>query len=639
MNVFQSSPKERQTERFRARVLWAFLGVMLCFGVLVARFFWLQVKEYSFFQTRSEENRIALFPVAPTRGLIVDKNGIALARNFSSLTLEIVPARVQNLEKLLEDLSRVVSISPKERQNFWRKKNSGKRFDSIPIKTRLSDEDVAKFSAEHFRFPGVEIKARFFREYPFGPIAGHTLGYVGRIAKADSEWIEETEQSANYKGTEQIGKTALEQHYELDLHGVSGWEQVEIDSVGQPLRVLKNTPPQAGSNLELSLDIRLQELAEKAFGAHRGSLVAINPQTGGILAMVSVPGFDPNLFVDGISTVNWKKLNEDPNRPLINRAINGAYPPGSTFKPFMALAGLENKKRTAVQSIFDPGYFVFGDHTFRDDKRSGHGWVDLSHSIIVSCDTYYYQLANDLGIDAISDFMRPLGFGQKTGIDLGKDDSGESKGVLPSKEWKKGRFKTPEQQQWYAGETISIGIGQGYNAYTPLQLASAVATLANDGVRYRPHLVRAVENPATGEKKFIEPQPLARLPWKKENVAIIKKAMNGVLKRGTAAQAFLNAPYEAAGKTGTAQVFSLKGAEYRAGKIKEHLRDHALFVAYAPLEKPTIALAVLVENGGFGASAAAPIARQVLDYYLLGKTPAGFQFTEPQTRLNLLEEE
>lgn len=637
MNVFQSSQKEQQIERFRARILWAFLLVFLGFGTLIGRFFWLQIKEYQTFQTRSEENRIALLPIAPTRGLIVDKNGIALVHNFSSLTLEVVPARVANLEQLLNDLSSVLPLSSKEIQNFWRKKNAGKRFDSIPIKTRLTDSDLAQFSAQHFRFPQVEIKARLFREYPFGKIAAHSLGYVGRVSKNDAQWIEENEQTANYKGTEQIGKTALEQHYEFDLHGKTGWEQVEIDSAGQPLRVLKNTPAEVGNNLELTLDIHLQELAEKAFGKRRGSLVAINPQTGGILALVSMPSFDPNLFVDGISSINWKNLNEHPDRPLINRAINGAYPPGSTFKPFMALAGLEYGKRTPKQSIYDPGYFVFGNHTFRDDKRGGHGFVDLPRSIVVSCDTYYYHLANDLGIDAIAQFMHPIGFGQKTGIDLGKDDSGESKGVLPSREWKRKRFKTPSQQQWYAGETISIGIGQGYNAYTPLQLASAVATLANDGVRYRPHLVKAIVNPKTGAKKLIESQPLLRLPWKKENVRIVKDAMRDVLKHGTAARVFANAGYEAAGKTGTAQVFSLKGAQYRASSLKEHLRDHALFVAYAPLDKPTIALAILVENGGFGAATAAPIAKQVLDYHLLGKTPKNFQFSQP--RLNALENE
>lgn len=630
MNTFLPNQKEQETERFRARILCAFLLVFLGFCTLLWRFYYLQIVQYANFHTRAEENRITLLPVAPTRGLIVDKNGVPLVHNFSSLTLEIVPARIKNINELLDELNEVIPITEKERQNFARKRAAGKRFDSIPIKTRLTEEELAKFSAAHFRFPGVEVKARFFREYPFGKIAAHSLGYVGRISSKDNEWIEEREETTNYKGTDQIGKTALEQHYEFDLHGQSGWQQVEIDSAGQPLRILKNMPPIVGSNLKLTIDIRLQELAEKAFGKRRGSLVAINPQTGGILALVSMPSFDPNLFVDGISTTNWKELNEHPDRPLINRAINGAYPPGSTFKPFMALAGLEYGKRTPFQGINDLGFFQFGDHRFRDDKRSGHGWVDLHRSIVVSCDTYYYHLANDLGIDLIAQFMSPLGFGQKTGIDLGKDDSGESKGVLPSKEWKKKRFKTPAQQQWYAGETISIGIGQGYNAYTPLQLASAVATLANNGIRYRPHLVESVENPVTGKSRKIEPRPLAILPWKRKNVQVVQNAMRDVMTHGTAARIFGNAPYQAAGKTGTAQVFSLKGAEYRASSLKEHLHDHALFVAYAPFENPSIALAILVENGGFGASSAAPIARKVLDYYLLGKTPAGFEFTTPK---------
>jgi len=373
----------------------------------------------------------------------------------------------------------------------------------------------------------------------------------------------------------------------------------------------------------LTLDIKLQEITEKAFGDRKGSLVAIEPESGGILALVSTPTYDPNQFVDGISPENWKELNEHPDKPMINRAINGAYPPGSTFKPFMALAALETGKRTPGQAISDPGFYNFGNHTFRDDKKGGHGSVDMYKSIVHSCDTYYYMLANDMGIDNIARFMGALGLGQRTGIDLGKDDLGESKGVLPSQEWKKQRFKKPEQQKWYAGETISIGIGQGYNAYTPIQLAQATATLANNGVMFRPHLVRHIIDTKTEEKRQVEPKPIRDLQWKEKNLEVIHRAMLGVIKEGTGARAFAGAPYLAGGKTGTAQVFSLKGSDYKASAIKQHLRDHALFIAYAPIDKPKIALAVLVENGGFGAQSAAPIARMVLDYYLLGKLPAG----------------
>jgi penicillin-binding protein 2 len=367
----------------------------------------------------------------------------------------------------------------------------------------------------------------------------------------------------------------------------------------------------------LTLDARLQQVAEKAFGARRGALVAIEPSSGGILALVSMPGYDPNLFVDGISPQDWEWLNASEDKPMINRALNGAYPPGSTFKPFMALAALELGKRTPQQTISDPGFFNFGGHTFRDDKKGGHGLVDMYKSIVHSCDTYYYMLANDLGIDNIAGFMRQLGFGSRTGIDI----EGESEGVLPSQEWKKKRFRKPEQQKWYAGETISIGIGQGYNAYTPIQLAQATAAIANDGVLYRPHLVKYIENPRTGERTPIEPKPLRTLPFKRANLETIKQAMIGVNKEGTGARAFAGAQYVAAGKTGTAQVFSLRGGKYETGKVHERLRDHALFIAFAPADKPTIALAVLVENGGFGAQSAAPIARQVLDYWLLGQLP------------------
>ena len=614
---------EADVDRFRFRLGFAAIAVLLAFALLLGRFIWLQVIQHDFYQTRAEDNRIALIPIVPNRGVITDRNGVVLAHNYSAFTLEITPSQAGKLDETIDALAEVIDIQPKDRKRFKRLLDEAKNFESIPIRTRLTDADVAKFAAHRYRFPGVEVKARLFRQYPLGDIASHAVGYIGRITDRDLKWIEDAEKQANYKGTDHVGKTGLEQHYEFELHGETGYEEVEIDAGGRALRSLKRIPPVSGNNLALTLDAKLQQITEQAFGDRKGALVAIDPQTGGILALVSTPTYDPNLFVDGITPDNWKELNEHPSKPMVNRAINGAYPPGSTFKPFMALAALEMGKRTPNQAISDPGYYNFGNHQFRDDKKGGHGSVDMYKSIVHSCDTYYYMLANDMGIDNIAKFMGSLGLGQRTGVDLGKDDSGESKGVLPSQEWKKQRFKKPEQQKWYAGETISIGIGQGYNAYTPIQLAQATATIANNGVMFRPHLVHYLVDTKTGEKRPVEPQPIRDLQLKPQNIEVIRRAMVGVNKEGTGARAFAGAPYEAAGKTGTAQVFSLKGAQYKEGSTKKELRDHALFIAYAPADNPKIALAVLVENGGFGAQSAAPIARMVIDYYLLGKLPAG----------------
>lgn len=610
-------------DRFRFRVGFAAISILLAFGLLVGRFVWLQIIQHEFYQTRAEDNRIALIPIVPNRGVITDRNGVIMARNYSAFTLEITPSRVIGLETTIDELATIIDIQPKDRKRFKRVMDEAKNFESIPIRTRLSDAEVAKFAAQRYRFPGVEVKARLFRQYPLGNIASHALGYIGRITDKDLKWIEEVEKQANYKGTDHIGKNGLEQFYELELHGQTGYEEVEIDAGGRALRSLKRIPPVSGNNLTLTLDAKLQEITEQAFGDRKGSLVAIEPSTGGILALVSTPTYDPNLFVDGITPDNWKELNENPNKPMVNRAINGAYPPGSTYKPFMALAALETGKRTPNQAISDPGYFNFGNHQFRDDKKGGHGSVDMYKSIVHSCDTYYYILANEMGIDNIAKFMAKFGFGERTGVDLGRNGASESKGILPSQEWKRQRFKKPEQRKWYAGETISIGIGQGYNSYTPIQLAQATAVLANNGVMFRPHLVRHIADTKTGEARLIEPQPIRDLELKQQNVDVIRRALIGVNKEGTGTRAFAGASYESAGKTGTAQVYSLKGSDYKASAIKQELRDHALFIAYAPADKPKIALAVLVENGGFGAQSAAPIARMVLDYYLLGKLPAG----------------
>jgi len=610
------NPQE-ELERFRSRLAVAGGFVLFCFTLLFFRFVWLQIIQHDYYQTRAEDNRISLVPIVPNRGLILDRNGVVLARNYSAYTLEITPSKTVDLEQVIDGLAGIIDIQLKDRRRFRKLLEESRNFESLPIRTRLTDEEVAKFIAHRYRFPGVDIKARLFRQYPGGAFASHLLGYIGRVTDRDLEKIEEKEEDANYRGTDHFGKTGLEQHYEFELHGTTGFEKVEVDAGGRAVRTLARTAPVAGNNLTLTVDAELQRIAEQAFGDRKGALVAIEPATGGILALVAMPNYDPNLFVDGIDTQNWRELNESPDKPMVNRALNGAYPPGSTFKPFMALGALTVGKRRPEQLISDPGFYNFGGHTFRDDKKGGHGMVDMYKSIVQSCDTYYYMLANDMGIDNISGFMGKLGLGQRTGIDI----DGESEGVLPSQAWKRKRFKKPEQQKWYAGETISIGIGQGYNAYTPIQLAQATAIVANNGVLFRPHLVNFITDTKTGKRTPIEPQPAGDLGLKAEHIEVIRNAMIGVNKEGTGARAFAGAGYVSAGKTGTAQVYSLKGSDYKAGGVKKELRDHALFIAFAPADKPKIALAVLVENGGFGAQAAAPIARQVLDYYLLGKRP------------------
>jgi penicillin-binding protein 2 len=604
---------QQELHHFRLRLGIATMFVIVMFGLLFVRFMYLQIVMHDHYHTLAEANRISILPIVPNRGIIVDRNGVVLAHNYSAYTLEVTPSKVDDLEGTIEEISTLVEITPRDRRRFKKLLEESKRFESLPIRTRLTDEEIARFAANRYRFPGIDVRARLFRQYPQGELFSHVIGHIGRINQKDLDKLENEGRDSNYRGTDYIGKTGLEYTYEDQLHGTTGVEQVEVDSGGRAVRSLSRTSPISGSNLVLKLDARLQEVVYRAFGDRRGALVAIDPESGGVLAFVSKPGFDPNLFVDGIDPQNWNELNTSPDKPMVNRALAGTYPPGSTFKPFMALAALTYGKRTPGQAISDPGFYNFGGHHFRDDKPGGHGLVDMYKSIVVSCDTYYYQLANDLGIDAISRFMGQLGFGSRTGIDL----AGESMGVLPSQEWKMRRFK----QKWYAGETISIGIGQGYNSYTPLQLATATATVANNGVMFRPHIVNYVEDVHTKQRFLVEPKPLRDLKLKPEHVAIIKNAMVGVNREGTSARAFTGAAYTNAGKTGTAQVVGLKGEKYVESRVAERFRDHALFIAYAPAERPTIALAVIVENSGFGARAAAPIARQVFDYWLTGKEP------------------
>jgi len=622
------SPELRNPERelflFRRRLGLAGVLVVAAFGALFGRFFYLQVTQHKHYQTLAETNRIAIVPIVPNRGVITDRNGVVLAQSYSAYTLEIQPSRVKNLDETIDALATIIDIQARDRKRFRKLLDESKNFESMPIRTRLADEEVARFAVNRFRFPGVEIKARLFRQYPYGELASHVIGYIGRINDRDVTRIDEWEETANYKGSDYIGKIGVELSYERELHGKTGFEEVEVDAGGRAVRTLSRTPPTSGNDLRLALDIKLQEVAESAFGDRRGALVAIEPSTGEVLAFVSKPGFDPNLFVEGIDPANWEMLNDSPDKPLLNRPLRGTYPPGSTIKPYLALSALNSGKRTPTQTIFDPGFFQIPGqaHRFRDDKPGGHGTVDMYKSIVVSCDTYYYILASETDIDVTAEFMSQFGFGQKTGIDI----DGELPGVLPSREWKRTRFAgkdyREEHRKWYLGDSISAGIGQGYNAFTPIQQAVAIATIANDGVEFRPHLVKSVRDVRTGEVREIALEASHTLTVKPEFLAIIKNALVGVPKEGTSAAAFLKTPYVSAGKTGTAQVFSLKGEKYSA-KIDERLRDHAWYVAYAPADKPRIAVAVLVENGGFGAQAAAPVVRQVFDYYLTGETKKG----------------
>ncbi|HSI53873.1 MAG: penicillin-binding protein 2 [Ramlibacter sp.] len=613
---------EADLSRFRVRVFVASMAVLVCFLLLASRLVYLQVVRHTDLNEQAENNRTSIVPLVPNRGLILDRNGIVLATNYSAYTLEITPSRLPGgMDKTIDELSQVIEIQPRDKRRFKKLLEESKSFESLPIRTKLTDEEVARFAAQSFRFPGVDIKARLFRNYPWGELASHVIGYIGRINQAEKksqeDWPED--QMANYRGTEYIGKLGIEQSYESQLHGLTGVEQVETSAGGRATRKLASSPSTPGNTVVMSIDIKLQKLIEDLYGERRGAMVAIDPKTGEVLAFVSKPTFDPNLFVDGIDSENWTALNESEDKPLLNRALRGTYAPGSTYKPFMALAALETGKRTPQQAISDPGFFMFGGHRFRDDKEGGHGLVDMYKSIVHSCDTYYYILANDMGVDLMHEQMSHLGFGQLTGIDI----QGESRGLLPSTEWKRKAYRKPEQQKWYAGETISLGIGQGYNNFTMLQLAQATSTVANNGVKMKPHLVREVVDIVTHKPTTTIHQTLGQLAAKPENIAIIRNALVGVNLEGTSASAFRGAPYTSGGKTGTAQVIAIKqGEKYNAAAIDERHRDHALYMAYAPADDPKIAIAMIVENAGFGAANAAPIARRAFDYWLSGLYPS-----------------
>ena len=606
--------------RFKRRVIVIGLAVLFAFGLLCARLLYLQVVRHEDLAEQAESNRTAVVPVVPNRGLILDRNGIVLASNYSAYTLEITPSKVGDVEETIDSLTQVLEVSPRDRRRFKRLREDSRSFDSIPIRTRLSDEEVARFAAQRYRFPGVEIKARLFRNYPQGELASHVLGYIGRINQREKTAMEDwdEEDQANYKGTDYIGKLGIEQSYEKTLHGLTGVEQMETSAGGRAVRRLASHPATPGNTVMLSLDIKLQKLVEDMFGDRRGALVAIDPKTGEVLAFVSKPTFDPNLFVEGIDNESWAALTESIDKPLLNRALRGTYPPGSTYKPFMALAALQTGKRGPSVVINDPGYFNFGGHRF-GSPEGNIGGVDMRRSIQLSSNIYYYSLANEMGVDLIHDFMKPLGFGQITGIDLG----GEVRGVLPSTEWKRNTYKRPEQKKWYAGETISLGIGQGYNAFTMLQLAQATSIVADGGMKHKPHLVLATRNTVSGQVVPLPQPPAENLGFAAANVTVVREGLTSVVTSGTARSVFAGAGYQAAGKTGTAQaVTQAQNTKYNARALEEHQRDHALFMAFAPVNDPKIAVAVIVENAGWGAGAAAPIARRVFDYWLMDQYPS-----------------
>ena len=611
--MFEFKKTSHEQKRKILLRLWvAGVLVLVCFFLLVGRLWYLQVDRYEGLAARADENRIAVVPIPPRRGEILDRNGVALARNYRDYTLEVVPAEVSDLKGMLTSLSQLVYISPTSQKRFMQRVNQSGRYARVMLRNNLNETEAAWFAAHAYKFPGVTLNARWVREYPFGASAAHVLGYVGRISEQDLEYLDREGLLGNYRGTHNIGKKGIEKTWEHVLHGQTGVEEVEVTATGRPVRSLRRKDPVPGADLVLSLDLGLQQLVEREFEGKRGALVAIEPETGEILAFVSAPSFDPNLFIDGIDVDNWRMLNESQDHPLINRPLYGTYPIGSTYKPFVALAALELGVRDAETKIYDPGYFELGRQRFRNAGSIAYGQTDMHRALVKSSDTYFYSLGPEIGVNALHDFSQQFGFGQYTGIDL----DGERRGVLPSTDWKEKAFRKPEQQRWYAGETVSVAVGQGYNAFTLLQLAQATAVLASKGVYMTPHLVDLVRNSQTGLLKKTVSEPSHVIDLKPENIEVIENAMAGVVNEGTARVAFDGAPYQAAGKTGTAQGFSLRGAEYKSGELDERLRDHALFMAYAPTVRPRIAVALIVENGGWGSTVAAPIARKVFDYWL-----------------------
>ena len=589
------------------------LGILVL--VLVGRLAHLQVVKHQHFTTLSENNRVKIVPIAPTRGLIFDRNGEILAQNLPTYSLEVVPELAGDIDQLIEQLREIVELDDVAEETFRAALARKQHFENVPLRSQLNDREVAAFAVNRYRFPGVDVHARLIRSYPLGALGAHVVGYVGRIDKQELTSIDQV----NYRGTTQIGKTGIEASYEDRLHGKVGYQHVEINALGRVLRVLERHDPVPGESLYLTLDAGLQRTAQAAMGDENGAIVAIDPTTGAILAMVSTPGFDPNLFAQGIDTETYRGLRRSPNRPLFNRAVHGQYPPGSVVKPFLGLAGLELGVHQAHAKTWCRGWYVLPGRKrkYRDWKKYGHGRIGLHGAIAQSCDVYFYELARALGIDRMNEYMTRFGFGERTGIRL----RSESHGLMPSRAWKRSARGEP----WFPGETIIAGIGQGFVLVTPLQLASASASLAMRGVRLRPQLVDRAVDPATGDVRNVEPEVMGSIqPMDESNWQRVIEAMVGVVHgpRGTARSIGADLAYRIAGKTGTAQVFSVgQSEEYDAEKLDKKLHDHGLFIAFAPVEQPRIAVAVIVENGGSGSGAAAPLARTVIEAYL-GDAPA-----------------
>ncbi len=599
-----------ESNLFKSRAMVvAFFGLILML-VLVARLYHLQLVDYDHYITQSTINRVHLNAVEPARGLIFDRNGEVLAHNLPSFQLEITEEDVENMEETLQSIGSIINFTNRDIKRFRRALKRAPPFQGVPLKFSLTEKEVALFSVERHNFPGVDIVASLKRHYPNKSLAGHTIGYVGRISEKELETID----PVNYRATRDIGKTGIEKQFESILHGEVGYQQVEVNVAGRVIRVLEETAPIPGEGVYLTLDVGLQKIAEGAIVGENGAVVAIDPRNGEILALLSKPDFDINLFVDGISVKNYAALRDDWRRPLFNRAVTGTYPPGSTIKPILALAALENHTTTKNSKIYCPGYFRLPneEHKYRDWKAGGHGFVNLDQAITQSCDVMFYDVANKLGIDKMEQFLAQFGFGKKTKIDL----SPEHRGILPSKKWKQEHFG----QIWYPGETLIAGIGQGYFIATPLQLAQAMSVLAMPDETYKPHLLYARQPDASDKPEYFQNSTPSSISFeKKEHWQDIIDSMIKVTsgQHGTARNAFLNTPYSVAGKTGTAQVFSVaQDEEYDKSLIEKRLQDHALFVGFAPADKPEIAVAVIVENGGSGGSVAAPIARRIMDAWL-----------------------
>ncbi|QOH79056.1 peptidoglycan DD-transpeptidase MrdA [Plesiomonas shigelloides] len=600
---------------FFRRAIVAFIGILLLSGVLVANLYHLQVQNYEDYQTRSNDNRIKLLPIPPSRGLIYDRNGILLAENRTVFQLEMVPEKVDSVDKTLAALRPIVGLTDEDIANFRKERKRSRRFSSIPIKTPLNEEQVARFAINQYLFPGVEVKGYLKRYYPYGEALTHVIGYVAKINDKDVERLDKEGRLANYAGTHDIGKLGIEKYYENILHGQVGSEEVEVNNRGKVIRKLREQPATAGQNITLSLDLELQQYIERILGKRRGAVVVMDPRDGSILAMVSSPSYDPNLFVNGIPSKTYSALLNDPDRPLINRTTQGTYPPASTVKPLITVAALESGAITTKTTLFDPGWWKLpgSEKRYRDWKKWGHGQLNITKAIEESADTFFYQVAYDMGIDRLSEWMKKFGFGQYTGVDISEERSG----VMPSREWKMARYRKP----WYQGDTIPVGIGQGYWTATPLQLVKAMTILINDGEVKPPHLLKSIQG--NGITMNYPEENLPSIGVKDSGYwEIAKDGMYGVNNRpnGTARRSFAGTPYKSAGKSGTAQVFSLAPNQtYDAKKLANYLHDHAWFTGFAPYDNPQVVVSILLENAGGGSTNGAPIARKIFDHILLGK--------------------